>query len=110
MTFHIDYSIVARHDIREIYQYIAYHLCQLEAASRQINHNMEEIRSLEFMPMRYKLYEEEPWNSMGLRVLPVDNYLVFYLLNEVNGVVNIVHIMYGGRDISKQFHDIWIKL
>lgn len=31
---------------------------------------MEEIRSLEFMPMRYKLYEEEPWNSMGLRVLP----------------------------------------
>ena len=55
---------------------------------------MEEIRSLEFMPMRYKLYEEEPWNSMGLRVLPVDNYLVFYLLNEANGVVNIVHIMY----------------
>lgn len=110
MTFRIDYSIVARHDIREIYQYIAYHLCQPEAASRQINHNMEEIRSLEFMPMRYKLYEEEPWNSMGLRVLPVDNYLVFYLLNEVNGVVNIVHVMYGGRDISKQFHDLWIKL
>lgn len=47
---------------------------------------------------------------MGLRVLPVDNYLVFYLLNEANGVGNIVHIMYGGRDISKQFHDIWIKL
>ena len=55
MTFHIDYSIVARHDIREIYQYIAYHLCQPGAASRQINHIMEEIRSLEFMPMRYKL-------------------------------------------------------
>ena len=55
MTFHIDYSIVARHDIREIYQYIAYHLWQPEAASRQINHIMEEIRSLEFMPMRSKL-------------------------------------------------------
>ena len=54
----------------KIYQYIAYHLCQLEAASRQINHIMEEIRSLEFMPMRYKLYEEEPWSSMGLRVMP----------------------------------------
>ncbi|WP_295247755.1 hypothetical protein [uncultured Catenibacterium sp.] len=39
----------------------------------------------------------------------MDNYLVFYLLNDANGVVNIVHIMYGGRDISKQFHDIWIK-
>ena len=61
------------------------------------------------MPMRYKLYEEEPWHSLGLRVLLVGNYLVFYLLNEANGVVNIVHIMYGGRDISKQFHDIWIK-
>ena len=37
-------------------------------------------------------------------------HLVFYLVNEANGVVNIVHVMYGGRDISKQFHDLWIKL
>jgi toxin ParE1/3/4 len=31
------------------------------------------------MPFRYQLYEKEPWHSKGLRVLPIDNYLVFYM-------------------------------
>lgn len=63
---------------------------------------MKAARSLEQMPMRYRLYEEEPWNSLGLRFFPVDNYLIFYLPDETNNVVNIIRIMYGGRDVKKQ--------
>ncbi len=40
---------------------------------------MKTIRSLEEMPMRHQLYGEEPWHSRGIRFLPVDNYLIFYL-------------------------------
>ena len=54
------------------------------------------------MPLRHNLYEEEPLHSMGIRFFPVENYLVFYLPNETEGIVNIVRIMYGGRDIRKQ--------
>ena len=57
------------------------------------------------MPMRHRLYEEEPWHSQGLRVLPVDNYLVFYLSDETSATVSIIRIMYGGRDIDKQLND-----
>lgn len=60
------------------------------------------IRTLEEMPMRYRLYGEEPWHSHGLRFFPVDNYLVFYLLDEPKKTVSIVRIMYCGRDVSKQ--------
>ncbi len=65
---------------------------------------MKEIRSLEEMPMRYRLYDE-PWRSQGLRFFPVNNYLVFYITNETERSVTIVRIMYGGRDISRQLSE-----
>ena len=72
-----------------------------ETAARQAERIMKAARSLEQIPMRYRLYEREPWHSQGLRVLPVDNYLVFYLPDETNATVSIIRIMYGGRDADK---------
>ena len=53
------------------------------------------------MPMRYRLYDDEPWHSQGVRFFPVNNYLVFYLPDETKTTVHIVRIIYGGRDIKK---------
>ena len=105
MIFHVAYSAEARQDLRDIYEYIAYELLVPETAAGQTERIMKAIRSLEQMPMRHRLYEEEPWHSQGLRVLPVDNYLVFYLPDETSPTVNIIRIMYGGRDIDKQLNE-----
>ena len=102
MIFDVSYSAEARQDLRDIYEYIAYELLVPETAARQAERIMKAARSLEQIPMRYRLYEGEPWHSQGLRVLPVDNYLVFYLPDEVCAAVSIIRIMYGGRDIDKQ--------
>ena len=106
MIFRLNYSAEARLDLKNIYQYIAYKLLMPEVAARQTERIMKAVRSLEQMPMRHRLYEEEPCYSQGLRVLPVDNYLVFYLPDKDNATVNIIRIMYGGRDIEKQLNDI----
>lgn len=105
MIFKVSYSVEERLDLRDIYQYIAYELLVPETAGAQAERIMKAIRSLEQMPMRHRLYEGEPWHSQGLRVLPVDNYLVFYLPDENEAAVNIIRIMYGGRDIEKQLND-----
>ncbi|MDY5496623.1 MAG: type II toxin-antitoxin system RelE/ParE family toxin [Anaerobutyricum sp.] len=105
MIFDVSYSAKARQDLRDIFEYIAYELLAPEAAAGQTEHIMKVARSLEQMPMRHRLYEEEPWRSQGLRVLPVDNYLVFYLPDETSATVSIIRIMYGGRDIDKQLND-----
>ena len=47
-------------------------------------------------------YEREPWNGRGLRVMPVDNYLVFYIPNKDTGVVTVIRVMYAGRDVGNQ--------
>ena len=105
MIFDVSYSAEARQDLRDIYEYIAYELLVPETAARQVERIMKAARSLEQIPMRYRLYEREPWHSQGLRVLPVDNYLVFYLPDETNATVSIIRIMYGGRDIENQLND-----
>ena len=105
MIFDVSYSAEARQDLRDIYEYIAYELLVPETAARQAERIMKAARSLEQIPMRYRLYEGEPWHSQGLRVLPVDNYLVFYLPDETNATVSIIRIMYGGREIDKQLND-----
>ena len=102
MSWNVVYSARARQDLRDIYEYIAYELLVPETASGQTGRIMKQIRSLEEMPMRHRLYEDEPWHSQGLRFFPVDNYLVFYLPSEAENTVTVVRIMYGGRDINRQ--------
>jgi toxin ParE1/3/4 len=102
MSWKVEYSAQAKQDLRNIYEYIAYSLQVPETANRQVLRIMEGIRSLDDMPFRFKLYDEEPWYSQGIRIMPVDNYFVIYLPNESDNIVSIVRIMYSGRDISKQ--------
>lgn len=97
----IAYTVKARQDLRDIYEYIANALLAPETARRMTERIMRDIRTLESMPERNALYKEEPWRSEGLRFLPVKNDLVFYLINGATDTV-FIRIMYGGRDISRQ--------
>jgi toxin ParE1/3/4 len=109
MSWNIMYTATARRDLRDIYEYIACELFVPETAAGQIQRIMKEIRALDKLPMRFRLYEEEPWHSKGLRFFPVDNYLVFYLPDEIKNTVNIVRIIYGGRDICRQLGETKIE-
>lgn len=105
MSWDIVYTAVAKRDLRDIYEYIAYELLAPETAAGQTQRIMKGIRALDEMPMRFRLYEEKPWHREGLRFFPVDNYLVFYLPDETKNTVSIVRIMYGGRDICRQLSE-----
>ena len=54
----------------------------------------------------YRRYETEPWHSLGMRVLPIDNFVVLYIPDLEEKIVRIVTVMYGGRDISEQLKKI----
>ena len=95
----------AREQLREIVHYISVQLQAPETALRILDVLEEEITSLSQFPNRIALTEEEPWHSQGLRFFPVDNYLIFYLPDETNNIVNIIRIMYGGRDVKRQLSE-----
>lgn len=102
MRYDVQISNQAEADLRSIFEYIAFELQSVQNAVGQLDRLEESILSLDQMPDRYRAYEKEPWHSRGLRVMPVDNYLVFYIPNHDTKVVNIVRVMYGGRDIDAQ--------
>lgn len=99
-VYNIVYSPEALDDIRKIYSYIAYELQVPDTALNQVNRIRKKIRSLDFMPMRYTIVEWEPWKSMQVHKLPVDNYIVFYLADSYTMTVTIIRIVYGGQNIE----------
>lgn len=102
MSWEVVYSAQAKHDLREIYQYISFELCDPQLARTLVRKIMENIHALQQLPLRHQLYFDEPWYSRGVRFFPVNHYLIFYLPAETNNTVKIIRIMYGGREITKQ--------
>ncbi|MFA5384825.1 MAG: type II toxin-antitoxin system RelE/ParE family toxin [Eubacteriales bacterium] len=72
------YTEQAERDLRSIFEYSAFSLLEPEIAKNQSRRIMDAIAKLNEMPLLYHLYEKEPWDSKGLRLLPIDNYLAFY--------------------------------
>ena len=109
MTFQISISRQAEADLRNVFEYIAWELRSVQNAVGQLDRLEKAISSLDRMPMRYRVYEKEPWRSRGLRVMSVDKYLVFYIPYPDTLNVEIVRIMYGGMDVDAQLNKITTK-
>ena len=106
MKYRVFYTESAKQDLKDIFRYISCDLVEPEIAAKLTQRIMKEIRFLDEMPLRYRLYDEEPWRSRGLRSFPVSNYLVFYIADERAVTVKVVRIMYGGRDIRRQLSEM----
>lgn len=105
MIFAIELTEQAEKDLREIYEYIAFQLLAPENAAGQIDRLEAEIMSLSEFPLRYKRYDKEPWHSRGLRLVPVDNYIIFFVPDEELGIVTVIRVMYTGRNIKSELQD-----
>lgn len=105
MTWKINYSASSRDDLQSIFDYIAYELLSPEYAAGQVERIMKATRSLEEMPLKHPVYSEEPWKTKRVRFLPVDNYIVFYLPRKECYTVNIIRIIYSGRDMQRQIQE-----
>ena len=102
MIYSVQFTSTALKDLDGIYEYICFDLQSPINAQRQFDRIEKSIKSLDTMPFRYREYEKEPWKSKGLRMMPVDNYIIFYYADKTAGVVTISRIMYGRRNIDMQ--------
>ena len=98
MSYKVQLTEQARQDLFDIYEYISFFLLEPETARNIKNKILDGLKSLNEMPSRYPIYQEEPWKSRGLRRINIGNYSGFYLVAE--NTVQITRIVYGGRNIS----------
>ena len=102
MIYEVTTTEQADSDLRGIYEYIAFELLSPENAAGQLDRLEENIIGLETFPKKFRAYEKEPWKSRGLRVMPVDHYLVFYIPDNDTRTVTVIRVMYEGRDVDAQ--------
>lgn len=90
-------------DMEDIYNYIAEQLQAPENAINQYNRIAKAIEKLNSLPERIALMDSEPERSMGLRMLIVDNYSVFYIIEE-NAVI-VTRVLYSASDIRARLRN-----
>lgn len=99
-SYSVAYSPAAKDDLKNIYLYIAFNLNIPEIAENQVNRIRKVICSLAFMPSKYEVVDWEPWKSMDMHKVPVDNFVVFYAIKTDKHIVTVVRIFYGGRNVE----------
>jgi toxin ParE1/3/4 len=102
MIYEVTITDQADADLRGVYEYIAFELLSPDNAVGQLERLEEHIIELENFPEKFRTYGKEPWHSRGLRVMSVDNYLVFYIPDNAAGIVTVIRVMYAGRNVDEQ--------
>ena len=102
MTYRLRISAQADADLHGIYEHIAFRLRSVINAAGQLDRLEKAIMKLDTMPERYPLYGTGKWAKRGLRKMPVDNYLIFYVPDNATRTVHVIRVMYGGMDVKRE--------
>ena len=105
MMYEVETTDQAETDLREIYKYIAFELLAPDHASGQLDRLEAHIEGFGEFPEKFRRYDKEPWHGRGMRDMPVDNYLVFYIPDVETALVTIIRVMYAGRDVDAQLQE-----
>ena len=92
----------AEKDLKEIFQYIGFEFGSIDTAIKQIKRIQKAIDSLDIYPESHKVYEHNLTEIKNLRVIKVDNYCVFYVVDKIKLEVDILRVIYEKRDMKKQ--------
>jgi plasmid stabilization system protein ParE len=81
--------------------YIAKELINKSAAENHVNAFLDAIEELSYRAPTVKTIPEQPWGDMGFRRISVKNYFIYFMIYEDRKEVNVLDIIYQGRDQNK---------
>lgn len=105
-----EYNVIitpdAEKDLNELDDYISFELQVPEIALVYLEAIKQELLTLKTAPNRYRLMDEEPWHSRGVRRMNVKNFAAFYVVQDDYQEVYVQNIIYQKRDILKVLWDL----
>lgn len=88
----------AKEDIAKALDYIAIELCAPMATLNLNAKITEEIKLLKAFPFSGTLVDNEESTSVAVRWVRVENYMIFYTVNEAEESVYILRILYASSN------------
>ncbi|MDB5056392.1 MAG: addiction module toxin, RelE/StbE family [Bacilli bacterium] len=95
--YNVKFTPVAIEDLDQIYAYISERLFADQAASELLEKIESCIMRLKEFPLSCSLVNETHLRSKRFRKLIVENYVVFYLVNEVDNQIVIMRVLYSAQ-------------
>lgn len=97
-SYYLKFTPIASDDLEQIYRYISGKLLAETVADNLLEKIENGIMRLKEFPYSCSLVSDELLRNKGYRKLIVDNYIVFYLVNELEKQVVIMRILYGAQN------------
>ena len=98
MNYSIHITKKAERDLNEATDYIEFTLLNPQAADNLLDKVEEVISKLAFLPEKYKTVDDPILAAWGIRLIVINNYLAFYIIDEDTKTVHIVRFLYGKRN------------
>jgi len=95
--YYVEVTDVAQTDLKEIVSYISIELKNPTSAKSLLANIKDNILSLEEMPKRQNLVNDEVLSNRGIRRLLGDNYMIFYVVDESKKKVTVIRTLYARR-------------
>lgn len=96
----------ALEQMKDIVHYISNDLMAPDAADNLLDKMKAEITKLSSFPKKQALIDEEPWRTEGVRKIVVNNFLMYYWVDDENNRVQVTAVIYSIRDQIRQLSNM----
>lgn len=97
-SYNLKFTPKAGKDLEQIYIYISEKLFNTPAANDLLEKTENGIKNLKDFPYSGSFVSDESLKNKGYRKLIIENYIIFYLINEPDKQVVIMRILYGAQN------------
>lgn len=101
MEYEVQYLPSAMQDMVDIIRYISHELCNPTAAEKLSDDFIKAADRLQLFPYASTAYAPIKPLKHEYRKLPVQNYMMFYWVDEEIKAVTIARVIYARRDYEK---------
>lgn len=99
--YNVEVTQIAEQDYYKAEAYIKYELYNQKAAAGLAKKLHEAIKDLSFFPTNYPICNDDFLRVWEIRFVPVNNYLLFYIVREDEKTVYVLRFLYSRRDWQK---------
>lgn len=100
----------AEDDLDRLGSYIASKLMAPETAFNYVHDIRTELSTLCNAPKRFRVVDDEPWHSRGLRRMNARNFAAFFIVIEQEDAVFVQNVIYQKRNLPKVLAELYSDL
>ncbi len=99
--YRLEFLPLARQDMVETVRYISHELKNPAAAQRLSTRLIEAAERLTEFPYLYAVHTPIRPLKKEYRKIPVENYCIFYSVDEKSKTVTVMRVLYAGRNYER---------